>query len=113
MPRLFYERYIQPDLEPNEALLDQLQDMGRLRGRTAHEFLATIGRLTFTDTTGSLNDLVAVSRRLLRLFIKHCLGEQPPDSFVHWALVAEPKAETVVTAYRRLQAGLRDGRTSP
>ena len=113
MPRLFYERYVQPDLEPNEARLTQLQTIGRLRGRSAHEFLATIGRLTFTDTTGSLNDLVAVGRRLLRLFIQHCLGNQPPDSFVHWALAAEPKAESIVTAYRQLQAGLRNEQTSP
>ena len=113
MPRLFYERYIQPDLEPNEARLAQLQTIGRLRGRNAHEFLATVGRLTFTDTTGSLNDLVSVGRRLLRLFIRHCLGKQPPDSFVHWALAAEPKAESIVTAYRQLQAGLRNEQTSP
>ncbi len=113
LPGLFYRRYVQTDLEPNEARLVRLRATRKLRGRAGRDFLNLVGELRLTDISGSLDDLAAVGRRLLTHFVERCVpGTHPPAALLQ-ALDAPVEAAALVEAYRGVAVALRDGSAAP
>ncbi|MBM4435840.1 MAG: hypothetical protein FJ029_01110 [Actinobacteria bacterium] len=109
----FYRTYVQPDLEPNEARLVRLANAGVLRGEAARAFMNLVGELRLTDASGTIDQVVAVGRRLLGYFAETCLPGHRPHGFLRRALEAGSNPEELVHAYRELYAGLRDGAVAP
>ena len=113
LPALFYRKYVLPDLEPNEARLARLRRWGRLRGRSAREFLNLVGELRLTDSSGSLRDAAAAGRKLLVYFVETCCAGVTPHPSLRNALEVDGDPAQVVHAYREVQAALRDGSIAP
>ena len=113
LPGLFYQRYVAPDLEPNEARLARLRSWGSLRGRGAREFLNLIGELRLTDASGHIVDVAKVGRLLLRYFTSTCLTGTRPHPEIQAAAHAGVDHSRMVEAYAGVQNALREGSVTP
>ena len=113
LPGLFYRRFVQPDLEPNEARLTRLHAWRKLRGRAAREFLNLIGQLGFTDASGSVAAVAKVGRRLVRYFMKTCEIDSSGHELLQRVIQTDGDPRRLVEVYRELQAALREGEIAP